>query len=625
MAWQLLAAALPAAAKVAGTALSKPKEEDFKPQTDYMKKYLSYLRGRTADREVAHMAMQPALRVAGRQGRQAQRQVGYDVAQSGLEGSGIEAQMRLSAGQQTQDALATATDKAVAAQTAETARVGEKAAGITAQIQAEEARADQAFKTATSNWKKQMASDIIGGVASVASAGMTQYGQNIEGFNQAKMAGAIGSDVTYDQFKQQAKTGVVKGVEELGLSDRQLENVSPATYAQYLGANEQLVNDLRLSSRYLGGDAGVKKLMEQGYKPEQIARIGKESHEIYVNNIGKVDDATISRAVGFPVQTNPGLDDVITSMSQDNSATVTPPTTTNVTPSTTNNVTTVDPSKTTKEVIDKVVTDPVVTDPVVTDPATTTTVTTEPVETESAKLAKKGKEAGDFAREEMKKKGKGKIIETWEDREIAKIQSLIAEGEEKEKRKETTEKVLARGAKRAEQKALKGRVMDINRKGKDYKVVVDDVDLENDKITFTHTGGKFTNKKRTVSLDKFDEYRGVTNMANKKIDPIFSTVQKFEQGDRSKRHNNIGAVVWTENLQKKHPKMEKGDSFVDRDGVTRYTAKFPDKETGDRINRQIMQEMLESVGGDTAKFYARWSGLPENSETVQNFVKEVGG
>ena len=29
MAWQLLAAALPAAAKVAGTALSKPRQEDI--------------------------------------------------------------------------------------------------------------------------------------------------------------------------------------------------------------------------------------------------------------------------------------------------------------------------------------------------------------------------------------------------------------------------------------------------------------------------------------------------------------------------------------------------------------------------------------------------------------------
>ena len=193
MAWQLLAAALPAAAKVAGTALSKPRQEDYKPQTDYMKKYLSYIRGRSSDREVMHQAMQPALRVAGKQGRQMQRQVGYDVAKSGLGGSGIEAQMRLSAGQQTQDALATATDKAVAAQTAETARIGQQAAGITAQIGAEEARADQAFQSAESQWKRQLTSDVIGAGASVASAGITQAGQLNEAKLMAERSGYFGS------------------------------------------------------------------------------------------------------------------------------------------------------------------------------------------------------------------------------------------------------------------------------------------------------------------------------------------------------------------------------------------------------------------------------------------------
>jgi len=196
MAWQLLAAALPAAAKVAGTALSKPRQEDYKPQTDYMKKYLSYIRGRSSDREVMHQAMQPALRVAGKQGRQMQRQVGYDVAKSGLGGSGIEAQMRLSAGQQTQDALATATDKAVAAQTAETARVGEQAAGITAQIGAEEARADQAFESAESQWKRQLASDVIGAGASVASAGISQSCENIAGSRKAVMDGSVREGTT---------------------------------------------------------------------------------------------------------------------------------------------------------------------------------------------------------------------------------------------------------------------------------------------------------------------------------------------------------------------------------------------------------------------------------------------
>ena len=305
MAWQLLAAALPAAAKVAGTALSKPRQEDYKPQTDYMKKYLSYIRGRSSDREVMHQAMQPALRVAGKQGRQMQRQVGYDVAKSGLGGSGIEAQMRLSAGQQTQEALATATGKAVAAQTAETARIGEQAAGITAQIGAEEARADQAFKSAESQWKRQLTSDVIGGAASLASAGISQHGQNVEGFNAAKVAGDIGADVTYNQFIQQAKTGVIPGDTNLGLSERALEGLSPSSYAQHLGANQELVDDLKLASRYLGGDSGVKELMNKGYSPQQIAKIGKESNQLFINNFGKVDNRVLSRAIGMST----GLDE----------------------------------------------------------------------------------------------------------------------------------------------------------------------------------------------------------------------------------------------------------------------------------------------------------------------------
>ena len=52
MAWQLIAAqAAPYIAKGIGQALNKPKEEDFKPQTKYMEKYLSHLKGITTDRE----------------------------------------------------------------------------------------------------------------------------------------------------------------------------------------------------------------------------------------------------------------------------------------------------------------------------------------------------------------------------------------------------------------------------------------------------------------------------------------------------------------------------------------------------------------------------------------------
>jgi len=236
MAWQLLAAALPAAAKVAGTALSKPREEDYKPQTDYMKKYLSYIRGRSSDREVMHQAMQPALRVAGKQGRQAQRQVGYDVAKSGLGGSGIEAQMRLSAGQQTQDALATATDKAVAAQAASTARVGEQAAGITAQIGAEEARAEQAYSSAESQWKRQLTSDVIGGAASLASAGITQAGQLNEAKLMATRTDYFGGEADVQNMVDQGWTAEMFQTETNRMTAL-MQNVDPADAKAYYGIN----------------------------------------------------------------------------------------------------------------------------------------------------------------------------------------------------------------------------------------------------------------------------------------------------------------------------------------------------------------------------------------------------
>jgi len=200
MAWQLLAAALPAAASLAGTYLQKPSRKDYQPQTDYMKKYLSYLRGRSAGKEVLHMAMQPQLRAIGRQGREMQRQVGYDVAKTGLAGSGIEAQMRLSAGAQTQEALSVATSKAVAAQAAEDARIGEKSADLAARIGAEEARSEQAYKMAGRQWTKQMGAGVLKLGASIASAGITQAGQLKQAKTYALRSGLFENMEQIDQL-----------------------------------------------------------------------------------------------------------------------------------------------------------------------------------------------------------------------------------------------------------------------------------------------------------------------------------------------------------------------------------------------------------------------------------------
>ena len=267
MAWQLLAAALPAAAKTVGTALQKPNQGDYKPQTDYMKKYLSYLRGRQANKEVMHLSMQPQLRAVGQQGRQMQKQVGYDVQKTGLAGSGIEAQMRLSAGQRTQQALSTATEKAVAAQTAETARLGERAADLEAKIGAEEQRSEQAFKSAQRQWKTQLKSDIIGLGASVASAGIQQGVANKGAYQQAVTSGTF--EGSYDDFKAASSAGTLPGAEGLGLSEAEVGRMSPSQYATALGARKQQISGLRLAERYMGRE-NVKTMMDQGMTVDTI-------------------------------------------------------------------------------------------------------------------------------------------------------------------------------------------------------------------------------------------------------------------------------------------------------------------------------------------------------------------
>tara|TARA_R110000796_G_scaffold54893_4_gene128192 strand:+ start:505 stop:2427 length:1923 start_codon:yes stop_codon:yes gene_type:complete len=640
MAWQLLAAALPAAAKVAGTALSKPRQEDYKPQTDYMKKYLSYIRGRSSDREVMHQAMQPALRVAGKQGRQMQRQVGYDVAKSGLGGSGIEAQMRLSAGQQTQDALATATDKAVAAQTAETARVGEQAAGITAQIGAEEARADQAFKSAESQWKRQLTSDVIGGAASLASAGITQAGQLKEAQLMATRTGYFGSEADVQNMADQKWTAEMFQTETNRMTTL-MQNVDPADAKAYYGINTP--------------NSGT-------VTPEPKPIISKEESGNFKSSFEKGDQDMID-----------ATDALLTE--QQSKANL----------AETQKVTEVKPLSTETPYVGQKVIDGVKYNvnaegvPVSSyAPETPKKKTGYDLYAESMRESnreplseKKWRQIGKNIRAKQgNEKGKLAGDLALENQQLAETQRLIGEDKERDRRRKTTKKVLVEGAGKAAYKqtyaklkaekdaarqkgqepktekensyavqsfedqpdygvtveafapAKKGKKYKIERKGKEHSVIVTNVDKENKKVTLRDT---VLNKEYKTSFDKFDEYRGATNMASKEIEPIFSTVQKFEKGNRAKRHNNLGAVVWTKNLQNKYPEMEKGDSFVDSDGVTRYTAKFSNKETGDRINKQIMQEMFKSVGGDTAKFYARWSGLPINSDTVQNFVKEVEG
>jgi len=218
--WSLL----PAAMSLGAQYLSRPKKSEYKPNTGYLQKYISSLRGRQSDREVYHMAMQPALRQIGAQGRRAQRQIGYDVAKHGLKGTGIEAQQRLSAGKNVLEAMQTASEQALARQVVESRQIGRDVDRAEMQVEAEQERSRQAYEQAQAQWRRGM----ISAGAEVAGAGISEYITGLktakateQATNFAYQKAVASGDFTgsLEQFKQQAgeltgeQYGEVLGIE----------------------------------------------------------------------------------------------------------------------------------------------------------------------------------------------------------------------------------------------------------------------------------------------------------------------------------------------------------------------------------------------------------------------------
>ena len=223
-------ALLPAALSLGATYLSKPKKKDFRPNTDYLKRYIANLRGRQSDREAYHMAMQPALRQIGAQGRRAQRQIGYDVEKAGLAGSGIEAQQRLTASRDVLGAMQTASEKATGLQMQESRRLGQQAERGQMQIGAEEDRARRAYEQSQTQWRNQM---LQGGV-NLATAGVTEY---ISGLKAAKEA-ASASNLAYQTALE---TGEFTGSFEDFKLKAEGMGLTGAQYGKVLGSEPKVI------------------------------------------------------------------------------------------------------------------------------------------------------------------------------------------------------------------------------------------------------------------------------------------------------------------------------------------------------------------------------------------------
>ena len=204
--WQLLSSAVPSLIKGVMHGKNKPKKSDYKPNTEGMQKYVSYLKGKRSTNQVMDQAMRPALRTIGQAGRQQQREIGYGAARSGLAGSGIEAAQRQQATQSQMQQLQGIGEKATSAQMMADRDTEGKVQQTYGKMDQERERAEEAYNTALKEHKSQMNqiwAEGLGGVAQVG-LGMAQQASADKDLSRRAEAYTSTPDIkglSYDRLK----------------------------------------------------------------------------------------------------------------------------------------------------------------------------------------------------------------------------------------------------------------------------------------------------------------------------------------------------------------------------------------------------------------------------------------
>ena len=228
MALPILWSMLPSIVSAGVSIATRPRRRDYMQDTSYIDKYIANLEGRRASREVEQMAMRPALRAIGTQAAQQRRQVEYESAKYGVRGSGIEAQQKLSVGQQAISAAQDVGERAGAMQIQEGRRIEDYIQQLTMQKGMMEERGRREFQQA----RRQSRAEIIGGVAQIGVAAGAGIAQNIAAKKAAGQVlsyqdlavGVSSGEVGIEDIKQAYDAGQI-GVEERG---NLLEAVSSA-------------------------------------------------------------------------------------------------------------------------------------------------------------------------------------------------------------------------------------------------------------------------------------------------------------------------------------------------------------------------------------------------------------
>jgi hypothetical protein len=305
-AWFLLpaaAAAVGAIGKYAAHKQRQPiKQRAFrqKANTGYLRKYMSDLQGRSASRARTELAMRPALRAIGAQQAQGQRQLEYQAAQQGLEGSGIEAQKQLALQAGTTQAVAglgeklalSAQSKAQQLQAAKEGQrmkvmgeIGQREAAVSEANRAAQFQSNEQFRLAKEQHEQQRKALITEGITNVATSAMQGIGKHEMG----KIAETKAADLTTEQMNFQLQLLGLQGKAEGGVAGVPKKGYQPGGVAQ----EDELVE-------FLGNTQGYQQALQNYQTQQNEARAIQHEDKtkqfnLYQSKLDQITDIESSR------------------------------------------------------------------------------------------------------------------------------------------------------------------------------------------------------------------------------------------------------------------------------------------------------------------------------------------
>ena len=211
-AWALIPAAV-GVASLGITAFNKPDKKDYMPNTEYMDRYISSLRGRKASSETYNLAMRPALRNIGSQVAQTRRNTQYTQARAGMQGSGMASAQNLQSQRQALGEIGSASDKAMALQAQENRAIDERVDSTIMQREQQQADAQLRYEQAKSAHKQQLLQQGVS-LAGTAASGIGKMVEKAKTIKQSHSAlKDIGSDIGIDEYKVMVKEKGLPGAQ----------------------------------------------------------------------------------------------------------------------------------------------------------------------------------------------------------------------------------------------------------------------------------------------------------------------------------------------------------------------------------------------------------------------------